>query len=158
MQHGLILRGFIASPSDVRVERDAAAEVMMHWNGVHSFARAICIQPVTLEHAGLASDAHPQEIINRELLERCDFLIAIFWSRIGTPTDQQASGTIDEIKEFARLHGSRHVKLFFSDQSYPAGHDRDQLAQLDAFKEEMQTASLYSSFGSIMVWTNWARQ
>ena len=45
--------------------------------------------------------AHPQDIINRQLLGRCDFLIAIFASSIGSATATDASGTLQEIREFA---------------------------------------------------------
>ncbi len=150
MQQGLIFRGFIASPSDVEEERDAAADEIAHWNGANSLARAAIIEPVRIEtHARSALGAHPQEIINKQLLDRCDFLIAIFWSRLGTPTANEDSGTIDEIKEFAKLNGSEHVKLFFSNKDLPADHDRDQLRRLRDFKREMETQGLYCSFRDV---------
>ena len=97
MQPGLIVRGFIASPSDVNPERDAASRVITEWNAANSLARAAIIEPVRVEtHAELGLGTHPQEIINKQLLERCDFLIAIFWSRLGTATDTEESGTVHE--------------------------------------------------------------
>src|SRR5258706_15463283 len=112
MQAALIVRAFLASPNDVQAERDAACEVIAEWNAVNSLDRAAIIEPVRIEtHAQLELGDHPQEILNRQLLDRCDFLIAIFWSKIGSPTNKEKSGTIHEIKEFAEKKGAENVKL-----------------------------------------------
>lgn len=147
MQAALIIRTFLASPSDVQPERDEACRVIAEWNAVNSLDRSAIIEPVRIEtHAELELGAHPQEIINRQLLGRCDFLIAAFWSRIGTPTNKEKSGTIHEIKEFAKTKGSENVKLFFSEKPFPSSIDPDELRAINDFKEEMRTAGLYRRF------------
>ena len=113
MQAALIFRAFMASPGDVQEERDQACRVITDWNAVHSLDRDAIIEPVRLEtHAQLAQGSHPQEQINKQLLDRCDFLIAVFWSRLGSPTNTEKSGSIHEIKEFAKRKGAECFALF----------------------------------------------
>jgi hypothetical protein len=99
-------------------------------------------------HAEAQLGRRPQEIINHRLLDRCDFLIAVFWSRLGTPTEQDVSGTVDEIMTFTEAKGGEMVKLFFSEGELPHDHDRGELARLDEFKKAMQERSLYIPFAN----------
>lgn len=150
MQAGIIVRGFIASPSDVQEERERALDVVTKWNAVNSLDRSMTIEAVRVEtHAEAQLGSHPQEIINATLLGRCDFLIAIFWSRLGTPTAKEVSGTVDEITTFAKANGGESVKLFFSERDLPYGHDRVELARLADFKEKMKERSLYIPYASV---------
>jgi hypothetical protein len=54
----------------------------------------------------------PQEIVNRQVVDACDILIGIFWSRLGTPTRISDSGTEEAIERF--LNTGRPVMLYFS--------------------------------------------
>ena len=40
-----------------------------------------------------------QAIINRQIVKDSDLVVAIFWTRIGTPTGVAQSGMIEEIEE-----------------------------------------------------------
>ena len=139
MQAGIIVRGFIASPSDLQEERDRTLDVVTKWNAVNSLDRSMVIEAVRVEtYADAQLGRHPQEIVNATLLGRCDFSIAIFWSKLGTPTAKEISGTVDEITTFEKAKGGERVKLFFSERDLPHGHDREELKRLDKFKNEMQ--------------------
>ena len=39
----------------------------------------------------------PQKIINAQLVDECDLGIAVFWSRLGTPTEKHPSGQCSAI-------------------------------------------------------------
>jgi hypothetical protein len=150
MRPALIIRGFLASPSDVQEERNEALKVITEWNAVNSLDREAIIEIVRTEtHSSLEQGEHPQQIINKQLLDQCDFLIAVFWSKLGTPTNSEKSGTIHEIKEFARLKGAENVKLFFSERDVPYSIDTGDLRALKEFRKEMQTEGLYRSFSNI---------
>ena len=147
MQAGLIVRTFIASPGDVLKERELARKVVAEWNAAHSLDRGAIVEAVMIEtHAQTALGQHPQEIINRQLLDRCDFLIAIFWSKLGTPTNKEKSGTIHEIVGFADQKGPENVLLFFSKKDYPADTNLDCLKELKQFQNEMQSRGLYIDY------------
>lgn len=46
----------------------------------------------------------PQSIINEQILDKCDFLVGVFWKRIGTATDKYASGSVEEIEKHMKLN------------------------------------------------------
>jgi len=55
-----------------------------------------------------------QEFINEQVLEKADLLIAIFWTRIGTPTSEHASGTVEEIEK--HIDSEKTTMIYFSSQ------------------------------------------
>ncbi len=149
MQSGVFIRVFIASPGDVSEERDEACRVIQDWNAAHSLDRSILVEPVRVEtHSQAVQGAHPQDLINGQLLERCDLLLAIFWSRLGTPTATDASGTVQEIREFAESKGAERVLLFFCDRELPADVSLEDVKAVREFKKEMQHKGLYIQFKS----------
>ena len=102
----------IASPGDVAQERLAAQRIVYEWNAIHSRDRAIVLQPVMWEtHASPAMGDRAQGIINHQIIKDADLLVAIFWTRIGTPTGAAASGTVEEIEE--HLKASKPAMIYF---------------------------------------------
>lgn len=94
-----VLRILIASPSDVLEERRRLTEVVHDWNATNSAATGIVLQPVKWEtHAYPASGDRPQGIINKQIVDDCDIVIGVFWSRLGTATGMAPSGTAEEIE------------------------------------------------------------
>src|SRR5258708_22756296 len=97
----LVLRVVVASPSDVKAERDSLAEVLEEVN--RDTARPA---ELDLELARWETDARPgfhaggpQALIDPILdIEDCDLLIGIFWSRMGTPTPSGETGTEHEFQ------------------------------------------------------------
>jgi hypothetical protein len=48
------------------------------------------------------AEGHPQDWINRELIDNADILIAVFQARIGSPTKGSISATVEEIQRFIK--------------------------------------------------------
>lgn len=138
----------IASPGDVASERTIIRDVIYEWNAVHSQRRNIVLLPVGWEtHSSPEMGQSPQEIINNQVLERCDLLVGVFWTRIGTPTSNYASGTVEEIEK--HMASGKPTMLYFSSQ--PAvldSVDTEQYSQLKTFKESCQSRGLYESYDS----------
>jgi len=93
----------IASPSDVNDERQTIKEAIFEWNYKHSRANGMVLIPLGWEtHSapllGEGQDRRGQRVINDMVLKHADVLVAIFKSRIGSPTGRAASGTIEEIE------------------------------------------------------------
>ncbi len=146
MQNGLIVRVFIASPGDVYEERKMACDAILRWNAAHSFQRGVIIEPVLTEtHSQLGTGEHPQDLIDNDLLDRCDLMIAVFWARLGTRTPRAASGTVQEIQSFIARKGAKNVILFFREDNIPQESAND-FAALHAFKEDMKGKSLFRSY------------
>ena len=89
----------IASPSDVAEERQLVRQDVYSWNELHSRDLNVVLLPVSWEtHIAPQLGDRPQGIINKELVDISDALIGIFWTRLGSPTGVEASGTVEEIK------------------------------------------------------------
>src|ERR1035441_2435090 len=64
-----ILRVFIASPSDLTEERQAATEAVNDWNAQHAIAESVVLLPVKWEtHAAPQAGMRPQKAINEQLV------------------------------------------------------------------------------------------
>lgn len=138
----------IASPGDVASERSIIREVIYEWNAVHSSARKIVLLPIGWEsHSSPEMGAPPQSIINTQVLDRCDVLVGVFWTRIGTPTEHHLSGTVEEIEE--HIAGGKPAMLYFSSQPVALDTvDLDQIQALKKFKISCQNRGLYQSYES----------
>ncbi len=139
---------FIASPNDVAEERLVIRRQIEKWNAIHSEKENIILLPVGWEsHSVSEIGTHPQDSINQTVLAKCDFLIGIFWTKIGMPTPREKSGTIDEIK--AHIRKKKPAMLFFSTKDLPSNADLEQVQKVRDFKEEMREKSFYVEYSSI---------
>jgi nucleoside 2-deoxyribosyltransferase len=103
---------FLASPQDTQDSKRAAREAIGLWNIANSKARRVFLNPVGWEtDASPDMGASPQTIINRQLLDEADLLIAFFHTRLGQPTAAARSGTVEEIEYF--LAKGRPVAIYF---------------------------------------------
>jgi hypothetical protein len=140
-----ILNVLIASPSDVSAERDAVESAIHEWNANHHAQTGIMLHPVRWEtHSYPALGDRPQGIINRQIVDSGHLLIGIFGNRLGTPTGEAQSGTIEEIERFR--NNGRYVALYFSNAPVPRNADRNQLEALEKYQEQRQQDTLYSTF------------
>lgn len=139
----------IASPSDVPKEREASKDVISLWNATHSRDTGVILEAVLWEtHSAPEVGDRPQALLNKQFVSRCDALVGIFWTRLGTPTGKADSGTVEEINEF--VEASKPVLLYFSNQPVvPGSIDQDQYAKLVEFKNDIRSRSLYEDYDSL---------
>ena len=138
----------IASPGDVASERAIVRDVVYEWNAVHSSARKLVLLPIGWEsHSSPEMGATAQDIINNQVLAKCDLLVGVFWTRIGTPTERHLSGTVEEIEK--HIATGKPAMLYFSSQPVALDTvDIGQIQQLKKFKESCQSRGLYESYDS----------
>jgi hypothetical protein len=71
------------------------------------------------EYVSPGIDAEPQTLINKQLLRSYDMLIAIFGTKLGTPTGSHRSGTLEEIEHAIgrndSVFGEYRVQVYFKD-------------------------------------------
>lgn len=136
----------IASPADVREERDIIRSVIHDWNDVHAASSGIMLAPVGWEtHASPELGARPQALINSRVLKDCDLLVGVFWTRLGTPTGKAASGTVEEINE--HLAAGKPAMIYFSSRPVaPESLDVEQYAEVSSFKEHCRELGLIETF------------
>jgi len=138
----------IASPGDVASERSIIRDVIYEWNAVHSNSRNIVLLPIGWEsHSSPEMGGTPQEIINDQVCDRCDLLVGVFWTRIGTSTNNYASGTVEEIEK--HIDSEKPAMLYFSSQPVAVDTvDLSQVQELKKFKDSCQNRGLYEGYDS----------
>lgn len=135
----------IASPSDIPEFRDAAYAAITDWNHTFTDRSNVVLLPLLWEfNAVPLTGAHPQKILNEQLVDKADIVVALFGSRLGTATPTAPSGTAEEIKE-ADARG-KPVHIYFSDAPVPRDVDPEDLAALNKFRKALEETSLYSKF------------
>ena len=136
-----VFRVLVASPSDVAEERNAVASAIHDWNSHNSKLRGIVLLPVMWEtHAAPLLGDRPQEVINDQIVRECDLLVGVFWTRIGSPTGEAESGTVEEINWF--VGQKKPVMLYFSERDLPKECDLEQVGRLRTFKKGIQQKGL----------------
>jgi nucleoside 2-deoxyribosyltransferase len=145
-----VFRVLIASPSDVEEEREIAVRTIQEWNDLNSAERQLVLLPLRWEtHTAPEYGKRPQEVINRQIVDHCDLVVGIFWTRIGSPTGVADSGTIEEIERVASK--GKPVMLYFSRAKQdPEGIDLEQLAKLRQFKKATFPKALVESYSGVI--------
>lgn len=146
---------FVASPADVSPERDALEHIVSELNRSWSQTLNLRFELIRWEsnaYPGIGD--YPQEVINRQVGLDYDVLIAIFWSKVGTPTARAESGTIEEInnayEKYLRDKDSIDILIYFKDEAIPPSKmDPVQLQNISDLKRMIgDRGALYWSFDS----------
>jgi hypothetical protein len=139
----------IASPGDVKEEREIVTKEVYRWNDAHALSRKLVLQPVKWEtHSTPQLGVPPQDVLNEQILDDADILIGIFGTRVGTRTEKYISGTVEEIKR--HVTAGKTAKVYFSDVPVaPSEVDPEQYKALQEFKEECKKAGLYATYSSL---------
>lgn len=101
--------------------------------------------------AGFGSDG--QSVINEQIGEDYDALIAVFWNRIGTATNRSASGSVEEIEkaiERFRAGGNVEVAVYFKQAAANVDLlDLEQVQGIRDLKKRLETeGSLHKPFSN----------
>ncbi len=138
----------LCGPGDVTRELDFAREIIDEWNQ-RNFDSLNC----GLKAAHWSTDAVPsmeargQQVINWQIIDKADLVVAVFWRRLGTPTGLYDSGTAEEISR-AQAKGIE-VMLYFSDiEDTRPLNDPDQWDRLQAFRAKALASGLPWTFRS----------
>ena len=132
---------FIASPSDVQNERAIVKRVLQRWNAINSEAKKSVLLPVTWEdNAAPEAGMFAQDYLNEELLDKCDILIGIFWTRVGTPTRHFKGGSVEEV--YRQIGNRRQAMLYFSNKPIPADADLYQVQEVRRLKEKVKCSPI----------------
>ena len=145
-----VYRVLIASPSDVEEEREIAVRVIQEWNDLYSYSRKVVLLPLRWEtHTAPEYGTRPQEVINRAIVDQCDLLVGIFWTRIGSPTGASESGTLEEIERVGKAE--KPVMLYFSKVEIdPDKIDFAQTERLRHFKSTTYPKGLIESYKKLI--------
>lgn len=132
-----IIRITLCAPGDVSKDIGILDHGIADWNRLHWDATNCGIKSRHWK-ADATPDMsdRPQGVINQQLIDDADLIVAVFWSRFGTPTGIASSGTEEEVRR--AIAAKTRVFLYFSDlEPLPPDTNDDQLARLHRFRDEM---------------------
>ena len=146
------LRLVIASPGDVRQERDTVSRVV---DEINQYGISVDYK-LTIKVVRWETDAWPgfhpegpQGLIDPVIdIENSDLVVGIFWKRFGTPTAEARSGTVHELQHAIdawRRKGSPLVMIYFSQQPYTpqSKEETEQWGQVINFRDHFPEKGLW---------------
>lgn len=141
-----VYRIMIGAPSDIKEEVQIAEDVINEWNYVHTELHHKVLLPLHWSISAYPnSGKHPQKIINEQVVDKSDLLICIFGSKLGTPTDTDISGSVEEINE--HLKAGKDVMIFFrKNLEIESLDDMQQVEKLLKFKESIKGNALFEEY------------
>ncbi|MBD1856209.1 MULTISPECIES: hypothetical protein [Leptolyngbya] len=135
-----VLQVFVASPSDVKEERDILEAVISELNRTWAKNLRLRLELNRWEtHVYPSFGSDPQDIVNSQMINDYDIFIGIFWGRAGTPTLRATSGAIEEFERaYSRFKvdpESVDLMLYFKDAPIaPSKIDSQQLSKVQEFR------------------------
>lgn len=139
----------IASPGDVRGERNLVREVLQEWNAVNAEHRGTVLLPLGWEmNVAPEMGDQPQSIINKQILGDADVMVGIFWTRLGTPTQNYGSGSVEELEQ--HMAAGKPTMIYFSGAPVmPDSIDMAQYSALKAFRASCQSRGVYEVYSDL---------
>jgi hypothetical protein len=105
------------------------------------------LQPLDWRDNSSPDLAHrPQAVLNRQIIDKADIVVALFWNRFGSSTGLYDSGTEEELKRAHTL--AKRVMVYFSKRFKTGQVDTVQLGYLDTFKCKVRFLGLVEEFES----------
>ena len=149
----LVLRTVVASPSDVKRERDSLPAIFEEVNRDTAGPARL-----HLELSRWETDSYPgfhpqgpQGLIDPILnIGDCDLLIGIFWSKMGTPTPSGQTGTEHEFGtalESYRRNQRPQIMAYFCER--PPSADKNESASVRAFRDNFPGEGLHCPYTSV---------
>ena len=137
----------IGAPSDIKEEVNIAINAIHHWNNINAEKQKTVLLPLHWSISAYPiTGIYPQKAINRQVVNRSDLLICVFGAKLGTPTEDYASGSVEEIEE--HLKAGKPVMIFFKQALNVNDIDVEQISRLRDFKRAIGQKALYVDYNS----------
>ncbi len=149
MFEAFVLKVLISTPGDTGDEVAAISDALHGWNGSRAEAAGVILLPRhwkvdAVPRLGIGSG---QTVINAQLVDDADIVIALFDSRLGQATAEAVSGTAEEIQR--ALDAGKHVHVWLSNEPIKRNADLEQLAALRKFQQDLQARGLLGEYDNL---------
>lgn len=145
-------RLFMASPGDVIEERSIIKSVIDELNS-NPLLGNIKLELIGWENSTFPSIGEDgQDVINNQINDDYDIFVGVFWSRFGTATKRDLSGTKEEFERAYKRYlldpESIHILMYFKDAPIPISEiDPVQIENIKKFHTDIrERGTLTSSF------------
>lgn len=138
-----LIKVFVASPGDVKEERDTVELVVNDLNSTLGDLLNCHLTTVRWEtHAWPDVGEDAQDVINKEIGEY-DVFVGAMWKRFGTPTKRAESGTDEEFKrayEFFRKFDRPKIMFYFKTKPFYSTNPAEinQFLKVLNFRKELE--------------------
>lgn len=144
-----LYRVFVSTPGDVTAEQSIIDEILNEWNLHHGPQEKARLESVRWKtHTYPAVGARPQALINRQAFDQADLVVALFWTRFGSPTGKYDSGTEEEIARGIKME--KPVMVYFS--GIPAAGGKiipGQQSKIARFKDRLGRLAMYHTYTDV---------
>ncbi len=153
-----LFRVFVGAPSDVTEELDIIRGRIEEWNRDHGPTTHARVEFTNWRtHSYPGSGKRPQSLLNQQVVDAADIIVALFRDRLGSPTGKAASGTVEEIQRGIRQR--KAVMVYFGNLQTPgARRRRDEAGRIDRFRKQLGTAALYHTHTDLQSFESAFRQ
>jgi CheY-like chemotaxis protein len=133
----------ISCPGDVSPFVEILESAIGKFNNFYGRENDVVLRPISWKNNAFPKlGSHPQKILDRQIVDKSDFVVAVFWSRFGTETEDYGSGTEEEIE--CMLEDKKQVFLYFMDKPINLSKvDISQYMKVQAFKEKHKAKGLF---------------
>lgn len=154
MYEAKVYRVMTGAPSDIKEEINIVRKYINDWNPVNSENKRIVIFPINWKmDCYPASGIPPQEHINEVLTCKSDMMICIFGTTLGTPTNKEVSGTVEELK--AHIANKRPAMVYFRTAVQNINKIQpEQLQKIIEFKEEIKDKTFFREYSTAKEFKN----
>jgi len=137
-----VLKVLIATPGDTAPEVDAIMKSLHSWNSRRAETEGVMVLPRhwKSDTVPLLNPDGGQAVVNSQIVDDADIVIAVFDSRLGSATMGAVSGTAHEIERTSEV--GKPVHVYFSDEPISRTADPKELVRLNDFRAEMEVKGL----------------
>jgi hypothetical protein len=139
----------IASPSDLQDERNIIRGAIYDINNIYAKENSAVLMPVGWDTHSPSEivGRRGQELINERLLRDCDLLVAVFGHKIGTPTGDYPSGSVEEIER--HVAAGKPAMVYFTKQLAPIDADQSQLTGVQKLRAWCESRGIYKFYADL---------
>ena len=142
----VVYKCLLISPSDVGAERTSLVDAVQRWNAHIGDTLGVRVDLVRWEtHSTPDLGGRAQGILNAQIVDDCDLGLAVFGSKLGTPTGGHPSGSAEEIRWLA-TRGSRVMVYFRTGVESVDADAEGEAGRLRAFQRELEQQGLVCGY------------
>ena len=133
----------ISCPGDVSGFVDKIENTINKFNNFFGRENNIMLRAISWKNNAFPQFGnHPQKILDRQIVDKSDIAIAVFWTRFGSPTEDFGSGTEEEIEIMVK--DGKQVFLYFLDKPIqPSEINLEQYTKVQSFRDKHKNDGLY---------------
>jgi hypothetical protein len=148
----LVLQALVSSPSDLPADhKEAILRAVRNWNNTTARIFGIHFSTTDWKEGGTpAFGEYAQDVLNEQIVDDSDLGVVVFTDRLGSPTPEHRSGTVEEIERLRR-NGKDVAVLLNNCARMPLGSAAaiDQRRALEGYLEEIRKEAFVAEYDSI---------